>query len=102
MGIGYQEIVMMLRVTIPLLLAVGWSSAILFADKPVSPKAAAALFNGRDLSGFTTWLKDTKREDPRHVFQVTDGLLHLSGDGDGYVATKKSYRDYHLSVEYKW
>jgi hypothetical protein len=36
------------------------------------------------------------------VFRVTDGLLHLSGEGNGYVATDKAYRDYHLIVEYKW
>ena len=32
----------------------------------------------------------------------TDGLLHISGDGYGYIATEKAYRDYHLIVEYKW
>lgn len=74
----------------------------LIADEPIAPHAVTPLFNAKDLTGWTTWLKDTQREDPRHVFQVTDGLLHLSGDGDGYVATTKSYRDYRLSVEYKW
>lgn len=93
---------MMLRLAIPLLLAVWWSPKVVFAEESVAPQKAMALFNGKDLSGWTTWLKDTKREDPRHVFQVSDGELHLSGDGDGYVATKDSYRDYHLSVEYKW
>jgi hypothetical protein len=60
------------------------------------------LFNGKDLSGLTTWLKDTKREDPRKVFSVHDGMLHFSGEGMGYVATEKEYRDYRLVVEYKW
>ena len=27
------------------------------------------LFNGKDLTGFYTWLVDTKREDPRRVFR---------------------------------
>jgi hypothetical protein len=70
--------------------------------EPVSPKEVVRLFNGKDLSGFTTWLKDTKREDPRKVFRVADGMLHVSGDGYGYAATDKEYRDYHLVVEYKW
>ncbi len=60
------------------------------------------LFNGKDLSGLTTWLKDTKREDPRKVFTVRDGMIHVSGEGAGYVATEKEYRDYRLVVEYKW
>ena len=68
----------------------------------VQPREVIQLFNGRNLNGLTTWLKDTKRDDPRRVFRVTDGLLHISGDGDGYIATDKAYRDYHLIVEYKW
>jgi hypothetical protein len=90
------------RVLFHLLIAFACSHHFARADEPITPKSAVSLFNGKDLSGWTTWLKDTKREDPRHVFQVTDGLLHLSGDGDGYVATKEAYRNYHLSVEYKW
>src|SRR6185436_4441128 len=52
--------------------------------------------------GLTTWLKDTQREDPRKVFTVHDGMIHASGDGMGYVATEKAWRDYRLVVEYKW
>jgi len=70
--------------------------------EPIAPREVTQLFNGRDLSGLTTWLKDTQRDDPRKVFQVTDGMIHLSGEGNGYVATDKEYRDYHLIVEYKW
>jgi hypothetical protein len=70
---------------------------------PAGPKGEVVrLFNGKDLSGLYTWLKDGKRADPRKVFRVTGGLLHISGDGYGYLATKKEYRDYHLVVEYKW
>ncbi|MCS7045431.1 MAG: DUF1080 domain-containing protein [Gemmataceae bacterium] len=75
--------------------ATAWGEAV----RPLRP---VALFNGKDLTGLTTWLKDTQRDDPRKVFAVTDGLLHLSGEGFGYVATEKEYRDYHLLVEYKW
>lgn len=31
-----------------------------------------------------------------------DGALNISGRGYGYVATKASYRDYHLVLEFKW
>lgn len=70
--------------------------------EPVRPTATMPLFNGKDLTGLTTWLKDTKRNDPRKVFSATDGQLHISGDGFGYVATDREYRDYRLVVEYKW
>ena len=69
---------------------------------PVAPKSTVRLFNGEDLKGLTTWLKDTKREDPRKVFSVKEGELHISGDGLGYIATDKEYRDYRLIVEYRW
>jgi hypothetical protein len=72
------------------------------AAEPVRPTETIALFNGKDYTGLTTWLRDSKREDPKKVFRVTDGMIHLSGEGMGYVATDKEYRDYHLIVEYKW
>jgi len=40
--------------------------------------------------------QDTKREDPRKVFTVSDGMIHISGDGYGGLVTNKRYRDYHL------
>jgi hypothetical protein len=66
------------------------------------PDGVVRLFNGRDLTGLSTWLKETGREDPRRVFTAHDGLLHISGDGLGYIATDGAYRDYHLTVEYRW
>jgi hypothetical protein len=82
-----------------------WPGA-LGSDEPqrdaVRPREVIRLFNGKTLAGLSTWLEDTKHEDPRQVFRVTDGLLHITGDGNGYIATEQAYRDYHLIVEYKW
>ena len=36
------------------------------------------------------------------VFQLRGGLLHISGRGYGYMATKQTFSDYHLLVEFKW
>ncbi len=42
-------------------------------------------------------------DDPKDIWRIqTDGTLHISGRGYGYVATKESYRDYHLVIEFKW
>jgi hypothetical protein len=71
--------------------------------EPVCPQnATIRLFNGKNLDGLYTWLQDTKYADPRKVFTVDDGMIHISGDGFGYVATKQRYKDYHLVVEYRW
>lgn len=72
------------------------------AEDVVEPKEKIAIFNGANLDGWYTWLKDTKREDPRKVFTVHDGLLHISGDGFGAVTTTKPYKNYHLVTEFKW
>jgi hypothetical protein len=84
------------------LLALFPFAAPVMAAEPLVPDKVIPLFNGKDLTGFTTWLKDAKRADPRRVFTVHDGMIHFSGDGFGYLATDKEYRDYRLIVEYKW
>jgi hypothetical protein len=70
--------------------------------EPARPQEVIRLFNGQDLTGLHTWLRDTKRQDPRRVFRVEDKMLRITGDGFGYIATDGEYRDYHLVVEYKW
>ena len=53
-------------------------------SEAISPKDdVIRLFDGKTLGDCYTWLKDTKREDPRKVFRVDDGMLHISGDGLG-------------------
>lgn len=64
--------------------------------------APVPLFNGTNLDGWSTWLVDTKHRDPRHVFSVTNGMIRLSGDGLGYLASSNAFRDYLLSLEFKW
>ena len=69
---------------------------------PLIPAETIRLFNGQDLDDFYTWLVDTKHEDPRHVFACTNGVIRISGDGLGYLATKKEYQNFHLLAEFKW
>jgi hypothetical protein len=76
--------------------------ATALAAEPITPEESIKLFNGKDLAGFTTWLKSTGRDDRHHVFGVVDGVIHISGEGLGYLATDKAYKNYHLSLEYKW
>jgi hypothetical protein len=94
---------MMIRLLAALVLFVNpISSSAGAPESATRPERDAPLFNGKDLSGFTTWLRDTKKEDPRKVFSVKDGMIHISGDGFGYMATNSEYRDYRVTVEYKW
>jgi hypothetical protein len=70
--------------------------------EPLAPREVVGPCNGKDLNGLTTWLKGHGRNDPDGVFSVKDGVIHISGQGAGYLATDRPYKDYHLSVEYKW
>jgi len=72
------------------------------SDVPIAPRKAIKLLNGKDLSGWTTWLVDSEREDRRRVYSVRDGMLRISGDGFGYLSTDRAYKDYRLVVEVKW
>ncbi len=72
-------------------------------NEAITPKdRVIRLFDGKTLGDTYTWLKDTKREDPRKVFTVADGMIHISGDGYGCITTNKRYRDYHMVVEFKF
>lgn len=89
-----------------LFFAVSAASAALAAEKaseePAVPREAVRLFNGRDFSGFYTWLKGSGRDDPHKVYSIEDGAIRISGEGAGYLATEKAYKDYRLTLEYKW
>jgi 3-keto-disaccharide hydrolase len=96
------------RFIVPLvLLLVGLLAAVAAAaegspPEAVAPKEVVHLFNGKDLAGWTTWLKGTGRADPEKVYSVEDGVIHVTGKGAGYLATDKPYKNYHLIVDYKW
>ena len=71
--------------------------------EPVSPKdGVIKLFNGTNFDGLYTWLERTKYEDPNKVLTIKDGIIHFTGDENGYICTKKRYKNYHLVVEYRW
>jgi hypothetical protein len=75
--------------------------ASLASAEPVT--APITLFNGKDLTGFYTYLaKLGKNNDPEKVFTVNDGAVRVSGKIFGCFVTEKEYENYHLVVEFKW
>jgi hypothetical protein len=62
----------------------------------ISPRdEVIRLFNGRDLTGFETWMDETG-------LTVRDGLLHILGEKRGFLATQQAYKDYRLITEFRW
>jgi hypothetical protein len=71
------------------------------------PTKVVQLFNGKDLSGFYTWLPRSGREDPDGVFTVADQIdgapaIRVSGQHLGGLVTREEFADYHLVVEFRW
>ena len=68
------------------------------------------LFNGRDLTGWYTFLqKHGKNSDPDRVITIEDEAIHLykhAADAStvvmGYIGTEKEYGNYHLRFQYRW
>jgi Domain of Unknown Function (DUF1080) len=70
---------------------------------PKTPSGDPVLvFNGKDLTGFYVYTKGHGYDDPLKVFTVHDGMIHVSGQEWGGVATCGNFGDYHLVVEWKW
>ena len=59
------------------------------------------LFNGKDLNNWVFKLKDPN-VDPATVFNIKNGVIHISGNPFGYMRTKETYSDYKLHVEWRW
>ena len=61
------------------------------------------LFNGKNLKGWYTFLKDRGRDnDPQKVFTVAGGMIRISGEEFGCITTTETYENYKLVISFKW
>lgn len=78
------------------------------------------LFNGKDLTGWDTYLAPDYddhgkaltgkpvglNKDPLKVFSIVqqdgENVIRISGQGWGAISTKKEYENYHLQLQFKW
>jgi hypothetical protein len=87
------------------------SAAMTLHAQPWTP-----LFNGRDLSGWSTYISmqptsDNMKaptsvrgvnRDPKRVFSVVDGMLRVSGEEWGSASTLQEFERFHLKFDFKW
>ncbi len=106
-----------------LLSTLRYLSAVIFCCMlygSVSAQRWTSLFNGKDLTGWDTYLRATNlvgyvddpaipyeppiglNNDPLRVFTVSDGVIRISGEVWGAITTHQSYSNYHLRFESKW
>lgn len=83
-------------------------NALAQSSAAITPQETITLFNGKDLTGFYTWLEGgLGYEDPNRVFSVVDNVdgtpaIRVSGEDWGGFVTEQAYSDYHLVVEFRW
>lgn len=96
------------------------SLVLLTSYSPVVGLRKQSLFNGKDLSGWDTYVGpayDTLEQkfkgspiglnlDPDRVFSVVEAdgkpALRISGEKFGGISTKQSFHNYHFQLEFKW
>lgn len=77
-------------------------------------KGMKPLFNGKDLSGWETWIGPKEKggkpfglnNDPLKIFTVVgqegQKLLRISGEVNGSICTTKAYENFHIRMVFKW
>jgi hypothetical protein len=88
----------MKKIIIGCLLLTGYCANAQQQQKELKP-----LFNGKNFDGWYSFLTSKgKNNDPEKVFNIENGLLHISGKEFGYICTEKVFDNFHLVVEFKW
>lgn len=84
--------------------AVGFALlALQLGDEARAHPGTIHLFNGRDLTGWYSFLTGQgKNVDRDGVFKIRDGEIHVTGQHFGYLSTIMDYDRYDLSVDFKW
>ncbi|MDB6017436.1 MAG: hypothetical protein JWR19_1925 [Pedosphaera sp.] len=83
-----------------LALALAWTGAAAEIENPVTPTQRIDLFNGKDLIGWKLFLP--KGEDVTKTWSVENGIIKNTGKPTGYMRTEQDYRDYKLTVEWRF
>jgi 3-keto-disaccharide hydrolase len=67
---------------------------------PIVPTSRIELFNHKDFTGWTFYMRDNA--DPTRTWSITNNVIHCSGKPNGYLRTEKTYRDYELTVFWRF
>jgi hypothetical protein len=85
-----------------LILAGACFAGVRAADKP-GTEEFTALFNGKDLTGFKTFLDpEAKDADPAKTWTVEEGTIRCSGKPSGYFYTEGSHSNYVLRYDWRY
>jgi hypothetical protein len=57
-------------------------------------------FSKNDWYAFTK--ASSLRSNPQDVYEFSNGMIRMHGDNIGYLMTNKSYKNFELSLEFRW
>lgn len=101
-----MRIILSLLLVLPLV-SPAYAQQAAAEPQAIRPDTVVHLFDGKTLDRFDKWVVDTHRDDPLRVFTVVDAVdgapaIRVSGERWGGLVTREAYRDYHLTVEFRW
>lgn len=76
------------------------SALVCLAQNAITPSAPVRLFDGKDFSGWTFYMRSNAA--PEKTWSITDGIIHCTGRPTGYLRTEKAYRDFKITVEWRF
>lgn len=92
-----------MKLRLPCLLALlGSLASALSGAESITPRHPINLFNGRNLDGWVVYRRPADAAAPATTWTVLDGVIQCSGVPAGYIRTVDRYRDYRLTVEWRW
>jgi len=69
-------------------------------QNPVTPLGRVDLFNGKDFVGWEFFMKSNAV--PAETWRIEDGIIKCIGKPNGFMRTKQDYRDYKVTVEWRF
>jgi hypothetical protein len=75
-------------------------ATVALADEPITPTERTELYNGKDFTGWKLFLPGDA--DVTKTWSIENGIIKCTGAPAGYLRTEKTYRDYKLTIEWRF
>lgn len=76
------------------------TAALAATNEAIAPSQRLELFNGKDFTGWKLFLPGDA--DVTKTWSIQNGVIFCTGQPAGYLRTEQSYRDYKLTVEWRF
>lgn len=84
-------------------LVLSFIAGVLLLPGAVKAQQAEPLLNGKDLGGWYAFAEGTgKHQKASDLFKVEDHMIRLYGPKAGYLATDRVFKNFELTVEFRW